>query len=166
MIGALPMAPSSVDHRLRIQIPRTLAIISAAENLKMSRNERIALVASLVVFPALLHPAHTEAHARAEGPISVTVIVPEEYPAFDPEVARQAGVETRVPRFLVLRNAPWSDREVGVIVNPEHATPRILAAAMLALRRQMEVERATGSESVGIGILVGERGATEPRPRA
>ena len=96
----------------------------------------------------------------------MTVIVPEEYPAFDPEVARQAGVETRVPRFLVLRNAPWSDREVGVIVNPEHATPRILAAAMLALRRQMEVERATGSESVGIGILVGERGATEPRPRA
>lgn len=45
---------------------------------------------------------------------------------------------------------PWSDREVGVILNPENATPRTLEVAIPALRGQMATERVTGSDPVGI----------------
>jgi len=87
-----------------------------------------------VVFVATMLPSNS-AQAQAVAPHSVTIVVLENYPAFQASSGRAANGSTRELRALVLRRAPWNARESFVILNPAYLSPETLGAALVALRQ-------------------------------
>jgi hypothetical protein len=116
------------------------------------------LAASLMVAVfGIADPLHAQHPERADA-LEVTLIIPEDYPAFDVAFARARGVEPIRLRALILRLPPWGEGKAAILLNPEYASPGALHAAVRALRRSVE----RGGVTRNIAVRADDGGVTGP----
>lgn len=94
---------------------------------------RLSAVVAVFVAVAL---CGTPTRAQAPAPRSVTIIIPERYPAFRP-LAEQPDSRAREVRAVVLRGDLAGADSSVILVNPAHLDPETLRDALAALQRML-----------------------------
>jgi hypothetical protein len=89
------------------------------------------VVAAILWFTGTANAQNTLA---LSGIDSIAVIIPEDYPAFNPPDTTPAGRPTLQLRALILRSAPWSDTHPAILLNPAHASVETLSVAIAKLQ--------------------------------
>lgn len=115
---------------------------------------RIKLLASLAV---LATPALTSGPVSAQTPAPppIYVIVPEDYPAFQPP-EKQPDPRAREVRALVTRSPTGGDT-LEILINPEHLNAGTLRDAILMLNRSLARQPQDQSRFVLAALAVPEQ---------
>lgn len=100
------------------------------------------------------------AMAQTPGRPPVTVVVFDDYPAFQPDAGKRDGRQAIPLRAIVFRRAPWDETRRIVILNPEHLDATTLAAALQSVR-DLPDDRANAQRSFLVGLS-----AARPAPPA
>lgn len=97
-------------------------------------------ICALVIGGTLLNPLP----AQTDATKTVIVAMFDDYPAFNPQPPAGAPAKAALRAIVIRRDFADEERSV-VILNPNHATPEVLYAALVALRSgSMQHVRLTG----------------------